>query len=171
MDGLCGAYSIINAMKLLRNDSCEESRELFEKIIYHLDEKRELPKIILDGMTIGVLFHIINDVIPRDEIQRKIPFRGSAAPLGDLWAEMEKFMNDEENGVSVIIAGINWDGDDGHWTVIKKITKKTIILEDSAGMRRIRRTNITTCDPKSNRWNCINPNEVIFLNNSNISHL
>lgn len=171
MDGLCGAYSIVNAMKLLRHDNYEESKELFERIIYHLDEKRELPKIILKGMTIGVLFNIINDVIPRDEIKRSMPFRGNSASLGELWGEMENFMNDSSNGVSAIIIGIFWDEDHGHWSVVRKITNKTIILEDSDGMRRLHRSRITTCDPKANRWHCINPSEVIFLNNPNVTHV
>ena len=42
LTSLCGIYSIVNAMRVVRGLSNEESKDLFEQIINYLEENRNL---------------------------------------------------------------------------------------------------------------------------------
>ena len=41
LDSLCGIYSIVNAMRVIRGLNNEESQELFKQIIGYLEDTRE----------------------------------------------------------------------------------------------------------------------------------
>lgn len=165
MDGLCGAYSIVNAMKLIRLDKTHDSKNLFKKIIDHLHSKRNLRKIITGGMTFGILYHIINDLIPSEEFPRSKPFHGVEVTLPQLWNKTRKFLENPANGIGAAIIGLSGTYD--HWTVIKKIDDENVYFEDSDGLRPIARKNITIRDTHPNKKRChqIIPGEVIFIHN------
>ena len=165
MDGLCGAYSIVNAMRVIRLDKKEESKDIFKEIIAHLSRNRNLRIIITSGMTIGILYHIINDLIPRSDFPRSRPFQGVAVTLPQLWNKIRKFLENPVNGTGAVIVGLS--GTHEHWTVIKRIDDENIYLEDSGGIRSLPREEITIKETNVNRLRChqIIPDEVIFINN------
>ena len=168
LDGLCGVYSIINAMRIIRRDTEKESQALFGAIIEHLSRKRNLRKIVSNGMTIGVLFNIINDLdedIPKDEYPRSRPFLSRDVTMPQVWTQMKQFLEKPANGTGAIIFHLS--GSCEHWTVIKKIDDENVYLEDSCGLKPIPRQNITIRDTHPNKKRCcqIIPGEVIFIHN------
>ena len=164
-DGLCGVYSIVNAMKILQYRP-DGSQELFNKLIFRLDEDRDLTHILVGGFKFNVLNELIERVICKDEIAKEVPFKGKkAVALGVVWDTMEKFMNDTNNSLPVIIIGL--EGMHLHWTVVRRITSKRIYFEDSGKLTYINRKNITAAEPDVARFHRVVPNEIIFLKNRN----
>jgi hypothetical protein len=161
MDGLCGVYSIINAMKIVRADFLNESKVLFESIIDHLTEKRNLNEIIKNGMTIGILYNIINDLIPRG-IPRSRPFLNRDATLSEVWGEIQTHLEEPATGIGAVILALQ--GKHDHWTVVRKVVNDTLILEDSNGLFKLSRDKITLGPPqKTNRIHQIIPECIVFI--------
>ncbi len=56
LDGLCAVYSIVNATRIVSGIGEEEAKELFREIIRYLESKKDLVKILIEGidlLTIG----------------------------------------------------------------------------------------------------------------------
>jgi len=160
MDGLCGVYSIVNAMSVVRADTRLESKELFEQIIKHLS-RRDLSTIITSGMTIGVLYKIINDLIPRD-IHRSRPFaRRKNVTLPVVWNSMLAHLANRTTNIGAIIIGLS--GVHDHWTVVTRIDGQTLFLEDSGGLQRLNYNRLTVGEPKGRRIHQLVPKDVVFL--------
>ncbi len=160
LDGLCGVYSIVNSISIVRAEQGREPKELFDAIIEHLSEKRHLKQIITSGMTIGVLYNIINDLIT-EEIPRRRPFVGKDVSLPMVWDEMLGHLESPSTGIGAVIIGLN--GKHNHWTVVTRIQGDTLFLTDSDGLKRLSRKKITIGEPTSRRIHQIVPNEVVFL--------
>lgn len=159
MDGLCGAYSIVNAMSVVRADTRQESKDLFDKIIRHLS-RRDLSTIITSGMTIGVLYKIINDLIPK-EIHRSRPFVSKNVTLPVVWNEMLAHLANRTTSIGAIIIGLT--GVHDHWTVVTRIDGQTLFLEDSDGLKRLNYSRLTVGEPKGKRIHQLVPGDVVFL--------
>ncbi len=63
LDSLCGIYSIVNAMRVIRGLSNEESQELFTHIIRYLEDNRNLAVTLAQGISITVMGSIFKDII------------------------------------------------------------------------------------------------------------
>lgn len=142
LDGLCGVYSVINATRLLvKNISEEECMKLFKKCLTHVEQKKRLSKAVTTGISRSELWSILKNVVMVNyPIVRKSSFHGvNDISEDDFFREIQSFL--QEGGRRTVIAGIighNWD----HWTVIKSVSPKRVILFDSAMMKTI---NISRC--------------------------
>lgn len=172
LDGLCGAYSIVNALSVLRGDPPDEAQGTFNKIIQHLSEKGRLSDAIRNGIGVGHLIQAVNAATEHHpvEIEFYRPYPGDKRVyLPTLWDDLQKFMNNSANGVAVAIIGLA--GVHRHWTVVKRITRNRMYFDDSDGLQHINRAGITVGRTNIRRQHRIVTNEVIYLNNPNVNHL
>lgn len=147
-------------MKVIRADTKTESKELFDEIIDHLATRRNLKEIVKNGMTIGVLYHLVNDLIPQ-EIPRSRPFVSRSVTLPTVWSETRNHLENPSTGIGAAIIGLQ--GKHDHWTVATRIEGESLFLSDSDALKRLSQKRLTTGTPRSNKIHRILPSEVIFL--------
>ena len=147
LDGLCGVYSIVNAVRVL----CPElSKDNFECLFDHL--MQSLPRLGADASTtvaggIGqrvftaLLKEAIAELAAECDVSmtcRRLPkkFRHSAK-LGGLFRKLENTLS------PTCVAVLGMDGTHNHWTVAVNATQSRIKLFDSSKMSVLRRSDCT----------------------------
>ena len=163
LTSLCGIYSIVNAMRVVRGLSNEESKDLFEQIINYLEENKNLAVSLTSGISIKVMGSIFKDVIG-NRIDRSIPFhKQPEIRVGEFWVEMKRFLDEgRTQGIKRVVL-LSLNGEHDHWTIGHMITKKRIYLFDSIGLKYLDRRNCTTHKTSSGRRHLIQPTQSYFL--------
>lgn len=155
LDGACGLYSVTNALNLLTGiDPDVTFRCLVESM---LQDKN--PMCFVDGMRRGTLRDIISRTFKRlneggikliDEftgekympnLSFQIPYWQSEPTNRSELIKLMKSIDLNKNGV-VAIMGYEFSQHKhtpsyAHWTVIKKVTDKSLITFDSSGERKV----------------------------------
>lgn len=163
LDSLCGLYSIINAERFINRSTDEESQTLFNDLIHYLSRRKLLGKFLIDGIIHTEMLVILRKVIGKKRISNvRIPFRGVPNPdLTTFWKSMQSFL-DGTPGRSIILG---LQGYHDHWTVIERITNRSILLYDSALIKRLPRSSCTTVYPTWRRKHILLPAQTYFLSN------
>jgi hypothetical protein len=145
LDSLCGLYSIINAERFINHSSDEEAQQLFDELVYFL------------------ALLILEKVVGRQRIVNvEIPWRGVHNPdLTKFWKSMQNFL-DGTSGRAIILG---LQGYHDHWTVIESITNRSIMLYDSALIKRLPRSSCTTVYATWKRKHLLLPAQTYFLSN------
>ena len=163
LDGLCGVYAAVNALRYvlrLRDDQC---RKLFEKLIRTLGQ--DSPRIherLLWGMGIRQLRRLVTAASGCRLKGQKLTFaarplrlKRQQRTLPHLWAAL----NEELSPTCVAIIGLS--GVDDHWCVVYRVTPKTLWLLDSSGQTRIYRSR---CTVRSSRTRyCLEAGEILLI--------
>jgi hypothetical protein len=145
LDGLCGVYSIVNALRYvlhLRNEQCTK---LFERLIKALE--RDCPCLhqpLLRGIYFPQLKQLVA-VAGKGRIQgrnlkfeaRPLRLKRDQHTLPGLWTALDR----EVGPACVAIIGIT--GATDHWCVVYRVTPRTLWLLDSSGQSRIPRFRCT----------------------------
>ena len=162
LDGLCGVYSILNALRILEGTTLEESANLFLEIFAALETRKKISRVIGDGMTDRDMGYVYREIIQKHYPVRVFkPFhRKAEVPLGAYRQEVKNFL-DGGNRRAVNLVVESWDF--GHWTVVRKATPKCLYLWDSARMRRFDRRKCTTQVLSTNRDLLLWPTMTRFL--------
>ena len=163
LSSLCGIYSIVNAMRIIKGLNNDEVKKLFAQIMHYLEENKNLAVSLTSGINITVMGSIFKDVIG-DRLDRAIPFhKQTNIRIGEFWGEMKKFLDEgrTKKEKHVILLGLN--GKHEHWTITHSMSKKQIILFDSIGLKHLDRRNCTTRKTSSNRRHLIQPTQTYFL--------
>ncbi len=162
LDGLCGVYSVINAVRLLcpEIDKCDEAA-LFRILINALSRRRtRLSNAVTLGLDIRTLRalariacrHIEKETGIRLKVKRP---RRCRYRLSGFW----RLLRAEIGKGNIAIFGI-W-GRRAHWTVAYKITEKSIRLADSDNLKLLRRSR---CTLRPTQTLCqFYPNDTIIL--------
>ena len=163
LDSLCGLYSIINAERFINHSSDEETQQLFDDLIHYLSRRGLLTKFLIGGIIHTEMLVILNKVVGKKRISNvEIPWRGVQNPdLTKFWKSMQNFL-DGTPGRSIIL-GLK--GYHDHWTVIEKITSRSILLYDSALIKRLPRSSCTTVYATYQRKHVLLPAQTYFLSN------
>ncbi len=162
LDSLCGLYSIVNAERFINHSSDQDVQQLFNDIIHYLSRKRLLAKLLIGGVIHKQMLQILDDVVGERITNKDIPWRGVPTPaLDTFWKSMRDFL-DGTPGRAVIL-GLN--GFHDHWTVIETITDRSILLYDSALIKRLPRSRCTTLIRKGRRKHLLLPAQTYFLSN------
>jgi|ADurb_Leu_01_Slu_FD_contig_101_326969_length_1514_multi_3_in_0_out_0_2 hypothetical protein len=146
LDGLCGIYSIINAVRRIRGGKIlkdiDERNELFLEILNYLHKHYHGLVFMIDGISIQSIAGILRDIIePKYNITRKRPFdKRPDVKLSEFWDSMQSFM--KENPSGAILLGLG--GKHDHWTVVESITDKGMYVMDSDGLIHFNRGFCTT---------------------------
>ena len=163
LDGLCGIYSIINATKLINRLSEERGEELMEEAVLALERKgKPASKFIVDGITIADMAHILRTVIcPQFNIVRSKPFHKQPdIPLTTFWQAMSDFLAAGES--RSIITCLEWQ-EHGHWSVVRQVGEKRLLLYDSSERVFVNRSQCSTVELTSQTPVLLLPSVTYFL--------
>ncbi len=143
LDSFCGVYAIINAVTLLCELDHHQARELFRHVLICLNSqgnKEPITERLSDGLKFHDVTCIINKVVCKDyPITRYKPFHKKRnVDLDQYWNTLQAELN-QPNSLAFIGIG----GHFNHWTLIQRITSKSLILKDSIGMRYLNRRYCT----------------------------
>jgi hypothetical protein len=164
LDSLCGLYSIVNAERFVNSSSDEEAQQLFDDIIHFLSRKRLLADLLIGGIIHTQMLLILKRVVGKKRISKvEVPWRGVQNPdLTTFWKYMQWFLDGTPG--RAIILGIQ--GYHDHWTVIESITNRSILLYDSALIKRLPRSSCTTVYATWKRKHILLPAQTYFLSNT-----
>lgn len=106
---------------------------------------------------------ILDKVVGKKRISNvEIPWRGVPNPdLTTFWKSMQTFL-DGRPGRAIILGLMGYHD---HWTVIEKITNRSILLYDSALIKRLPRNYCTTVYATWKRKHLLLPAQTYFLSN------
>ncbi|MDA3971808.1 MAG: hypothetical protein PF442_10705 [Desulfobulbaceae bacterium] len=162
LDGLCGIYAVINALKLIVRISHNEGSDLLYEAVLTLEKKKPASVYITTGISVVDLSIILRDIIcPQYDLIRTKPFhRRAKVSIDEYWDTLTGFLNsDEPRSVIIVIETSKW----GHWTVVKEITSKQMILNDSDGRKVVNRRHCSTTELNSETPVLIYPSQTFFL--------
>ena len=140
LDGLCGLYTIVNALDLLRDGGLTHSEDEALRIMRALIEAvpERFPKAIWDGTKVQ---HVRRMLVAADLFARKRyrfglawsePFlrRDFATPRGYHAALREELAG---GGLAIIGLAPPWD----HWTLVRKVTPAGFDTVDSISLNHL----------------------------------
>src|SRR4051794_10832705 len=144
LDGLCGVYALINALRLLcprlDEDACEA---VFCALIKARTRQAASPlAVIADGLSRRELLKLIDpwQRFVREELGIRLTvtrLKVSELSLRGIWQGLCQALDSK----SVAILGL--DGIERHWTVAYAATPRTLRVADSSGLRTIVRSQCT----------------------------
>jgi len=165
LDGLCGVYSVINALRAVCPElTTELSSRLFKQLMRCLRgrAKEPLDKVSagLGRQTLGRLLKVAMAFVGR-KLRVTVKARRLPKPvratyrLDRLWRELTEVLS------PTCVAIIGLAGRTSHWTVATRIGPKHLFLLDSGNMKRVRRTYCTVGWAET--LYSIDPGEVIVV--------
>lgn len=134
LDGLCGIYATINAISLMTE---LDAVALFAHLIKDLQD--HLSEIIVRGLFTHEMRRLLNSCRRFCLAQRV-----SLAYLTCNTSSLDEYWQGLQNHIAVHGAGSVILGVDEHWTCIRRITPKTIMLADSNQWYRLYRRYVST---------------------------
>jgi hypothetical protein len=159
-------YSIVNAERFINRSLDEDAQTLFNDLVHYLSRRRMLGYFLSEGILHTQMLQILKRVVGKKRISRVcIPWRGLPTPeLTTFWKSMQDFLDGTPG--RAIILGLN--GYHDHWTVIECITSRSILLYDSARIKRLPRSSCTTLYPNGKRKHLLLPAQTYFLANERL---
>jgi hypothetical protein len=138
LENLCGLYSIVNSIKFvsLKNDA--ECHKIYQKLLRYTTEN--VPTAYKDGLYFKHLWEIMNSSPLPVEFSR--PYARKKFDNAEQYIQTLETQLDG-NTCAMVGIGLPWN----HWTIIHKISPKTIHLFDSSGAPSIKR-RLATLDQK-----------------------
>ena len=161
LDGLCAVYSIVNATRIVSGVGEEQAKELFKEIICYLETKKDLGKLLIEGIDLLTIGGILGEVVGDRIRNRYMPFKQSPdTPLEEFWNEMMIFLGERDRRAILIgVGGPMWD----HWSIVESITEKQIRFFDSYRLKRLNRSRCATLRSTSSRPHVLSPTHTYFL--------
>jgi hypothetical protein len=163
LDGLCGVYSVVNAVRHLLQLNREQSQELFERLVKALVQDSRRPhKLLVEGILFKRLKQLAAAARRCRLADRDLSFqvrvlrlRRDEQSLSDLWAALGQVVG------PACVAIIRITGADNHWCVIYRVTPKSLRLLDSSGRSCIRRSRCTVRTVRT-RY-CLELGEILLI--------
>jgi hypothetical protein len=163
LDGLCGLYAVINAVRLLCPEIDDEvSAELFRRLVKRLEKRGVRP---LHALAWGMEMRTLTDVIEtacayqRRTFGIRIKVRqlelGRRASLDKIWAALQGELGEGQ----VAILGLS--GRHEHWTVAYAGSARCLRLADSDDLKVLLRSRCTL--KRGRRLHRLTPEEILIL--------
>ena len=157
---MCGAYAIVNSIQLLTGGETT-CVDLFAAIIQRIGDR--LPGVVLGGLTFCEFERYVMSAAVAFCATQSITLCYQRAPrtrsLDRYWAAIKA--HTECHGAGSIVLGL-W-GTYNHFTCVKKVTDRVILLIDSVDMQRIHRNAITLDMKKTPRRHWLQSNMTYLL--------
>jgi hypothetical protein len=145
LDGLCGAYAIVNAVTHLLHDrgfTRPEANRLFRSLCRTLHRRQKMPQAVwrgtyiedIDAMLRTVQRHVRESFGLRLRIAR--PFAGVAVRRKDKFFKVLSGSFEATEGRKVAIIGLDKPG--FHWTIAADVNHRCFRLYDSGRSKQLR---------------------------------
>ena len=145
LDGFCGPYALINALRYLQVPglTVDSGIALLQRILGELQPQRSVIRRLRWGSVFKELEYALEAVLGREHaISWSRPFKGRRGlTLEDFVAALDGLCR-HQGGVALI--GL-WGARD-HWTLVRRVTRHSLLLYDSHDLRAIR---IASCSLRS----------------------
>lgn len=163
LDGLCGVYSVINAMRAVCKRKHVDKERLFKHLLHTLEKDTSIKDAMLTGTYKSHIDHMLkaattyigkkhgSKIAVQPLFKRKTKLR-----LGDYWKTVQAFLNESNRGCILI----GYRGKHDHWTVVHDVTDDALKLLDSGGSKRIRRSSCQLGKPSCNKYYYLLPSQV-----------
>jgi len=160
LDGLCAIYSIVNATRIISGNGEAGSKDLFHRILTHLEQTQSLSDILTSGIGLNAVGSILRDVVGDLIHHRTMPFKHRPdTPLDEFWSEMMRFLDGGTRRAILICLGGAWD----HWSIVHAISDRQIHFFDSHRLKRLNRDRCTTTRSTATRPHVLCPTHTYFL--------
>ena len=159
LDGFCGIYATVNAIRLIdRRMRGDKSVMLFKRLLRCLEKIGTLSNIATAGLSVYELEHMLNKVVIRHYgITITRPFRWSRIPsTEDFLDEVSAYL--KEYPKRAVICSV-----DGHWSVLKRVTEKQVHFFDSTWIKKVHREKCSVTRVSSRRPYFFDKKDVFFL--------
>lgn len=170
LDSLCGVYAVINSVKAvahtrgfsLRRSEC---RALFRRLCGVLADGGLLADALTDGTTVRTFQAMTRDAhewlleARGLQLQCRRAFGKSPESLDQFWRKLSDHAQDQGPG-SVLI---RLSGRMEHWSCIRSINDRAIVLVDSDGARILRRKLCTIAEPDRRRIHQLLPTQALLV--------
>ncbi|MDO9301813.1 MAG: hypothetical protein Q7T89_10540, partial [Anaerolineales bacterium] len=132
-------------------------------LVHFLSRRKLLSKLLIGGIIHTEMLLLLDKVVGKQRISNvQIPWRGVPNPdLTTFWKSVQNFLDGTPG--RAIILGLQ--GYHDHWTVIESITNRSILLYDSALIKRLPRSSCTTVYTTETRKHLLFPAQTYFLSN------
>jgi hypothetical protein len=145
LDGLCGAYALVNAVtRLLHNKGFqrEDANRLFQRLCRTLHRRQRMPQAVWRGTHIDDIDGMLRTVrrFVRENFAVTLivshPFDSGVPRRKDRFFRVlsESFTSKDERKVAII--GLDRPG--FHWTIATEVTRRSFRLYDSGRSKRLR---------------------------------
>lgn len=162
LDMLCGVYSLLNIIQLLRPQRMNQSKKLFFKVLRFLEKSKskKLSKVITTGLTFYDIKQLLNAFLPSESLCWERPFPSSVEPeIDQYWNTLMQLLS--SNQASCVL--IRLTGVHNHWTIVKAISEQIITLYDSDKLFRINRRSCSIHSDESNKCHLLWPKQTVFV--------
>ncbi len=171
LDGLCGIYAIINAMKVLalsrgREFSDGDGALLFRQMCKYLADRNQMPQALWDGTSI---MHVRDFLSTAKRFMRKyydldVVHRRLAAPyeitrkdvfwrvLDDALTTRDELYNFRHKTKHTRVALLGLGYPTPHWSLAYGVGKRSIQLIDSGSRIRVSYDNSTVGETHPRKW-------------------
>ena len=157
LDGLCGVYSIVNSNILVNNASIQDSQQIFNELIDYLYRKRLLKPVLLEGLNIPIMRQLMH--LTESRFGVIIGNRKSVKSLKQWWDYSKSFLEEKPNRAIILSVGGRAD----HFTVIERMTQRTIYFKDSSEWKKLNRAMCRLPDYNSDDKYIIYPSQCWYL--------
>jgi hypothetical protein len=161
LDGLCGVYAVVNAVDCLCGPLAKaDAQRLFKCILQQLEAKTSLAQRCTNGLTLAEMTGILNAVICKSyPIIRYKPFHRQ--PSIDKAQYLQRLKDFLQQPHSIVLIGLS--GYHKHWTLIHRMTDKTLMIHDSGSIKTLahRHCSMMTDTPLLRHW--LRPSHTYFL--------
>ena len=144
LDGLCGIYAIINAIRVVLGDpsrhiSTEAWQELYAVLMLAVDETVGAATAAGCGIETKPLLHLLSvaarHMADEHEIEltvTRLLKRRERPPLRKVLPRLARIS--EEPNTAILVSFL---GHLDHWTVLRRVSKTSIAFFDSSGFKRV----------------------------------
>ncbi|MDY6904067.1 MAG: hypothetical protein SWH61_05210 [Thermodesulfobacteriota bacterium] len=162
LDGLCGIYSVVNAVRYIKKLSSEQSEDLFYQCLSAIEKENRLSDIVAKGINLTILTTLFKEIIdPNFGIKRTRPFhKRKDVSLDCYWNHIATFLKTPER---VVLASIDCSDCIGHWSIIIKASHKVFHMYDSYEDKRWYRRLLSTQRTTKSRPYIVSPPHTFFL--------
>lgn len=167
LDGLCGFYSIVNAIDCLTGLSHTQRKDLFVTLLQSFKSISKSRDPILHAMSYGItmnqLLALVRVAQEWVKPSHSIEYSRFDCParVDSLFKAISDTLSDSQ---CVFIVGINGKCD--HWTVVYEASERQLRLLDSGSLRVLNRANAyvsRTVSQTPKKTTCLHPSEVILI--------
>lgn len=162
LDSLCGPYSLVNAVRYLRSPFPHaEGVRLLKRLLRRLEPQRPLVRRMTYGTDQTEMEEVLQAVlVSRYGMGYSRPFKGQRVlTLETYLGQLERFLCETQGIVLISLEGVY-----NHWTLVRQVTPKSLLLYDSDRLTRLsRRTCVLKAGDDRRRWHVIKASYTFFL--------